>query len=81
LKSYVFEVVVEPDEMEDGTPAFSAHCPAVESAVTWGRTREEAIERIHDVLEGLAAIAAEDGKDLATSAAVTLEKDAVVVTI
>jgi hypothetical protein len=39
------------------------------------------LERIHDVLEGLVAIATEDGKDLADAAAVTLETDVVVVTM
>jgi hypothetical protein len=28
LKSYVFKVVVEPDEHEDGRETYQAHCPA-----------------------------------------------------
>ena len=45
LQNYVFNIVVEEDEHEDGRPAFRAYCAALESmgAATWGDTREEAI--------------------------------------
>ncbi len=36
LKSYIFKVVVEPDEFEDGTPAFHAYCPTLKGARTHG---------------------------------------------
>ena len=43
MKSYVFEVVLEEDQLEDGRPGFSAHCPSLEGAYTWGETKEEAL--------------------------------------
>ena len=56
MKSYVFKVVVEDDEHEDGRKAYQAHCPAIEEAVTWGDTREEALERINDLVKSLIEI-------------------------
>src|SRR5689334_13039777 len=43
LKSYIFKVVIEDDQYEDGRQAFRAFCPAFESvgASSWGDTREE----------------------------------------
>ncbi len=45
---YRFRVVVEPDEER-----WFAYCPLLESrgAATWGRTREEALKNIQDVLQ------------------------------
>jgi len=47
LPFYAFRVVVEPDE-----DRWFAYCPLLESrgAATWGYTREEAFNNIHDVL-------------------------------
>ncbi len=46
MKTYIFRVVVEPDE-----DRWVACCPALEkyAAATWGYTREEALENIRDV--------------------------------
>ncbi len=48
MKTYVFHVVVEPDE-----DRWAAFCPALEryAAATWGYTREEALKNIHEVVE------------------------------
>ncbi len=48
MKTYVFRVVVEPDE-----DRWSAICPMLESqgAATWGHTREEAVKNIQEVLQ------------------------------
>ena len=48
LKSYVFRVVVEPDE-----DRWFAYCPALEkyAATTWGYTRDEALQHIREVVE------------------------------
>jgi predicted RNase H-like HicB family nuclease len=45
--TYVFEVVVKPDE-----DAWRAYCPALvrHGGATWGRTREEAVANITDVV-------------------------------
>ena len=48
MKSYVFKVVVEPDQ--DG---WHAYCPVLEDrgAATWGYTEEEALKNIQEVLQ------------------------------
>ena len=58
-KTYIFKVVLEPDEDAEGNPAWHAYCPALASigGATSGRTKEEALENInqvvHMVVEGL----------------------------
>ena len=46
MTSYIFKVVVEPDEDK-----WSAYCPALlkQGAATWGDTEEEALKHIHEV--------------------------------
>ena len=48
MKTYVFRVVVEPDEER-----WFAYCPALEEqgGATWGYTREEALRNIREVVE------------------------------
>jgi predicted RNase H-like HicB family nuclease len=48
MKTYSFKVVVEPDE-----DRWHAFCPALEErgASTWGRTREEALKHIDEVVQ------------------------------
>ncbi len=48
MKTYVFKVVLEPDE-----DRWIAICPALEKqgAATWGATREEALMNIQEVLQ------------------------------
>ena len=48
MKTYVFRVVIEPDEGR-----WSAHCPVLEKygAATWGYTEEEALKNIQEVVE------------------------------
>jgi predicted RNase H-like HicB family nuclease len=48
MKTYSFEVVVEPDD-----DRWHAYCPALEDrgASTWGRTREEALKHIDEVVQ------------------------------
>lgn len=48
MKTYVFRVVVEPDE-----DRWTAYCPALEkfAAATWGYTEEEALKHIQEVVE------------------------------
>ena len=44
--THEFPVVVEQDEVG----LFLAECPALEACYTWGRTYEEAIENIKNVI-------------------------------
>ena len=58
MKTYVFRVVVEPDD-----DRWSAYCPALEKygAATWGNTQEEALQHIKEVIEMVVAELVEDG--------------------
>jgi len=48
MKTYVFRVVLEPDEGR-----WFAYCPVLEGkgGATWGYTREEALRNIREVIE------------------------------
>jgi len=57
MKTYTFKVVVEPDE-----DCWRAYCPVLEEySATWGRTREEALKHIHEVVEMIVEELLEDG--------------------
>lgn len=58
LTIYTLKVVVEPDE-----DAWHAYCPALSAygAATSGRTREEALRHIREVVEMVIAELIEDG--------------------
>ena len=51
MSHYLFNVVIEEDEMEDGQKAFSAHCPALPGCSTYGLTHAEALENIREAVE------------------------------
>ena len=53
MKSYSFKAVIEEDFFEDGTPAYRAYVPLLEEkgASTWGKTKEEALHNIQEVVE------------------------------
>ena len=61
MKTYVFRVVVEPDE-----DRWHAYCPALEKygAATWGYTQEEALKNIKDVVEMVVAELIEDNEPI-----------------
>ena len=48
MKTYVFRVVIQPDE-----DRWVAFCPALEryAATTWGYTKKEALQNIQEVAE------------------------------
>jgi predicted RNase H-like HicB family nuclease len=48
MKTYVFRVVIEPDE-----DRWSAYCPALRqyAAMTWGNTQEETLKHIREVVQ------------------------------
>jgi predicted RNase H-like HicB family nuclease len=66
MKTYNFRVVVEPDEDAQGKPAWHAYCPALEDigAATSGRTRDEALHNINEVVHAIVRELVEDGKPL-----------------
>ncbi len=61
MKTYVFRVVVEPDE-----DRWAAYCPVLKkyAAATWGYTREEALENIREVIEMTIASMLEHGEQV-----------------
>ena len=65
VKSYVFKVIVEPDEDK-----WHACVPDLESrgAATWGRTREEALLNIQEVAQMVIEALLEDGESLPVKA-------------
>jgi predicted RNase H-like HicB family nuclease len=66
MKTYIFKVVVEPDEDAQGNPAWHAYCPALESvgAATSGETRQEALSKINEVVQMIVQEFIEEGKPL-----------------
>ena len=82
MKSYVFEVVIEEDQFEDGRAGFSAHCPNLEGAYTWGDTREQALDRIREAVRLILDEMREAGISVPPhAAAIELESAAVLVTM
>lgn len=61
MKSYVFRVVLEPDE-----DVWRASIPELEKqgAATWGNTREEALRNIQEVAQIVIESLLEDGVPL-----------------
>jgi len=61
MKTYIFKVVVEPDE-----DVWTAYCPALlrQGASTWGVTKEEALSNIEEVVRMVAESLLEDGEPL-----------------
>ena len=64
MKSYIFPVVVEPDEDK-----WRAYVPELESqgAATWGHTREEALRNIQEVAQMVLEQMIEDGEPIPPS--------------
>ena len=66
MKTYTFKVVVEPDEDATGNQAWFAYCPALETvgAATSGRSKEEALKNINDIVHMIVQEYVEEGKPL-----------------
>ncbi|MBI3950920.1 MAG: type II toxin-antitoxin system HicB family antitoxin [Acidobacteria bacterium] len=50
-RSYIFKVVIEEDEFENGEKAYHAYAPALKGCHTWGHTYEEALTNIQEAVE------------------------------
>ena len=77
MKTYLFKVVVEPD-----ADAWAAYCPALLKfgASTWGKTQEEALKHIQEVVQMVVAELVEDGEAIAADVQVS-EEPVVAVTV
>ena len=75
MKTYTFKVVVETDEDANGNPAWFAYCPALENigGATSGRTKEEALENINEVVRMIVQEFIEEGKPLPEGPADSVE--------
>ena len=51
MKTYVFKIVIEQDQFEDGRPAWRASCPALKGCHTWGHSYEEALVNAREAVE------------------------------
>ena len=76
MRTYIFKVVVEPDEDAQGNPAWHAYCPALESigAATSGQTRQEALTKINDVVHMIVQEFIEEGKPLPDPSAISSQQ-------
>lgn len=74
MKSYVFSVVLEPDNGR-----WRAYVPDLEAkgAATWGQTREEALRNIQEVTQMVVESLLEDDEPLPPSVTVSDELVAV----
>jgi predicted RNase H-like HicB family nuclease len=70
MKTYIFKVVVEPDEDK-----WSAYCPVLlpQGAATWGNTREEALKHINEVVQMIVTELVEDGEPIPEDVLVSQE--------
>jgi predicted RNase H-like HicB family nuclease len=61
MKTYLFKVVVEPDD-----DRWTAYCPALlqQGASTWGYTQEEALRHIEEVVRMVVDSLREHGEPL-----------------
>lgn len=77
MKTYVFKVVIEPDE-----DRWSTYCPALEhlGAATWGDSREEALRHIHEVVQMIVEELLEEGEPIPEDVQVS-EEPLVAVTV
>ncbi len=66
IKTYNFRVVIEADEDAQGNPAWHAYCPALQGigAATSGRTQEEALKNLNEVLHMIVQELIEEGKPI-----------------
>ena len=75
MTTYTFKVVIEPDE-----DRWHASCPPLVSrgAATWGRTREEALANIEEVLKMVVASMIEHGEPIQPSDSVQISREPLV---
>jgi predicted RNase H-like HicB family nuclease len=66
MKSYVFQVTVEQDRLENGDLAYHAYCPALKGCHTWGHTYSEALANIREAVELYVEDLAEAGEPIPT---------------
>jgi predicted RNase H-like HicB family nuclease len=83
VKSYTFKVVIQKDSFPDGSKGYAASVPSLEhlGAATQGRTPEEALKNIQEVLEMVLEELVEEGKPIPNEAGMVSEEPLVTVTL
>lgn len=66
-KTYVFDIVLEPDAFASGEPAWTAYCPDLPGTTTFGKTKEEALRNVHEVVQMTIEGMIEDGEAIPAS--------------
>jgi len=71
MKTYIFRIVLEEDRWPDeprSAAIWHAHIPVLEAqgVSTWGKTKEEALKNIHEVLEMILEEFLEEGRPIPT---------------
>ena len=67
MKTYIFEVVIEKDQFENGREAYHAYCPSLKGCHTWGHTYSEALKNIEEAAELYVEDLLERGEQIAVS--------------
>ncbi|MCH7532469.1 MAG: type II toxin-antitoxin system HicB family antitoxin [Gemmatimonadetes bacterium] len=83
MRSYTFRIEIEKDSFPGGEPGFFVRVPALEhlGAATQGRTREEAMSHIHEVLQMIVEDLVEEGQPIPAEAATVSDEPLVTVTL
>jgi predicted RNase H-like HicB family nuclease len=83
VKSYTFKVVIEEDVFPDGSVGYFASVPALEQlgAATQGKTRQEAMQNLQEVLHLLLEELLAEGKSIQRAAVTVSEEPLVTVTL
>ncbi|HEU0021397.1 MAG TPA: type II toxin-antitoxin system HicB family antitoxin [Dehalococcoidia bacterium] len=80
MKTYIFKVEFEQDD--DGR--WSADIPTLPGCATWGYTKEEALEALHEAAQAYLEVLFEDGRSLPKEAEETtkiVEETVVAITV
>jgi predicted RNase H-like HicB family nuclease len=83
VKSYTFKVAIEEDTFPDGSMGYFVAVPALEhpGAATQGKTREEAMQNIQEVLHLILEELLVEGKSIQRAAVTVSEEPLVTVTL
>lgn len=83
VKSYTFKVHIEEDAFPDGSPGYFVSVPSLEhlGAATQGRTREEAIKNIQEVMGMILEELVQEGKVVPSEAVIISEEPVVTITL
>ena len=78
MKTYMFVVTLKPDE--DGWRAFHPNLEHL-GVSTWGKTQEEALHNIQEVLEMIVEEFTEEGKEIPVTAGITITEGPAVIVV